>query len=183
MYCGEEKRKAKGKASRKKGEEGRRKGKGEDKGEIALQIINNTKKQSYLFPKLHFLPMQSCCIQLAKQKGKPGLEDTAVSILQRLPLGRPPDLPAVVQPCQTHLSPYASPWLHTGTRITCMQPCIRLFPKSPEIILAAQNINTSLRTTLLNTDVALARALLPRGVSPSFAWVPVPYKEISVVLH
>lgn len=43
MYCGEEKRKAKGKASRKKGEEGRRKGKGEDKGEIALQIINNTK--------------------------------------------------------------------------------------------------------------------------------------------
>lgn len=148
-----------------------------------MQVINSTKKQSYLFPKFHFLPMQSCCIQLAKQKGKPSLEDIAVSILQRLPLRRPPDLPAVVQPCRAHLSPYASPWLHTGTRITCMQPCIRLFPKSPEIILAAQNINTSLCTTLLNTDVALARALLPRGVSPSFAWVPVSYKEISVVLH
>lgn len=64
-----------------------------------------------------------------------------------------------------------------------MQPCIGLFPKSPEIILAVQNINTSLCTTLLNTDVALARALLSRGALPSFAWVPASYKETSVVLR
>lgn len=80
-------------------------------------------------------------------------------------------------------SPYASSWLHTGTSIACMQPCTGLFPQSPEIILAVQSINTSLCATLLNTDVALSRALLSIGALPSFAWVPVSYKEISVVLH
>jgi len=64
-----------------------------------------------------------------------------------------------------------------------MQPRLGLFPKSPEIILAVQNINTSLCTPLLNTDVALVRALLSRGTSLSFAWVLASYNEISVALH
>lgn len=128
------------------------------------------KKTVTSFPELHFLPMQCCCTQLAKQKGNP-ISKTQQSQFCRDLHSEGPLTHWLWHSSAVHLSPYASSWRRAGTRTTRMQPSIGLFPRSPEIILAVQNINTSLRPTLLNTHVALARALLSRGASPSFAWV------------
>ena len=147
-----------------------------------MQVINNTKKQSHLFQNSTFCLWSAVAFGLQSRRGHPVLKTQQSQFCS--------DLHSeglltswLWRSSAIHLSPYAFSWLHTGTRIACMQPCVGLFPKSPEIILAVQNINTSLCTTLLNTDVALVRALLSRGASPLFAWVPVSYKEISVVLH
>lgn len=67
--------------------------------------------------------------------------------------------------------------------LACMRPYIGLFPKSPEITGAVQNVNTSLCATLLTTDVALAKVLLSRGCLTFVRLGTASYKELSVVLH
>lgn len=100
------KKKSKQKKKRRRKEKGKRKGRGQ--GRNCLAGYNSIKKAVTSFPKLHFVPMQCCCILLAKQKGKPSPDDAEVSILQWPPLRRPPDLPALAQVCRTslHMLPF-----------------------------------------------------------------------------
>lgn len=114
MYCRKEKRKGKREDNQKKKKRGwgekEGNGMGEGKGEIALQVINTTKnshKQSHLFQKLHFLPMQCCCIQLAKQKGNPILKAQQSQFCHDLH-SEAPLTHRVWHTSAIHLSPYTS---------------------------------------------------------------------------
>lgn len=89
-------------------------------------------------------------------------------------------LPALVAPmCALHAK---GPALLAWAQL-CMHWICTWISGSPGTVLAGQKANTSLCTTLLNTDAALARAMLSRAASPSSPWVPVSHRGISVVLH
>lgn len=169
-----QRRKKKGKKKKHKGEHGRRwaKEKGEDARDH-LAGYKQHKKAVTSFPKLHFLPVQCCFIQ----KGKPHHEDEQSQFCSNL---HSEGLLNTWLWCSSavRLSPCASSWLRTDSRMTCLQPFIGLFAKSPELTLAAQNINTLLCTHLIKHRLGLLRAMLSRGASPSFAWVPVSYRKV-----
>lgn len=93
-------------------------------------------------------------------------------------------------PCKGLLHPGLAQLCHTVDTHMCHTwisgshaPLSRAVSHIPGAVLAVQNTNTSPCTTLLNTDAALARALLSRAASPSSPWAPVSYRGIPVLLH